>query len=334
MLKNFSLILGCAVTVLLAICLVQSFQIADQKEQIRVLHAESSTNATQIKNLLVTVKRLEALKSSYSKELRNLSEQNSDLAAKTKQLVAAKRIKNDSTDPAESKDENNGFGSMIANMLKDPEMRKAMEAQQRQMLKTMYGALYKDLKMTPEQTEQFNDIMLAQQMKAVESAGDWKPLDNEQSDTVKKIKASQEETNQKLKELLGDDGFKTYNDYSTTLPDRMALDQFKNQFSDASLSDQQQQQLLAIMTEERKNSGLKDMSKPENLAQLTSDDTLNKFMEQQQAINDHVLARAGDVLTPQQLQSFGTFQTNMLAMQQVGMKMAQKMWGSKTNSAP
>src|SRR5437870_3738747 len=91
--KNFSLILACAVTVLLAICLVQSFQISDQKQQITTLRATAGTNAAQIKALQGAVKRMESQKSSYNKEIRNLSEQNSDLA-KQKKAAAAKAQSN------------------------------------------------------------------------------------------------------------------------------------------------------------------------------------------------------------------------------------------------
>ena len=330
--KNFSLVLASAVTVLLAICLVQSFQISDQKQEITQLREIVSTNATQIKALQAAVTRMKVQKTSYSKEIRNLSEQNSNLASKKKQLEAERNKASEAAN-TNLQDNKNGLGDMLAEMLKDPEMKKAMEAQQRQIVKTMYGALFKDLKLTPEETDRFTELLLAQQMQNMDVATGFMSKDGDKADLTKKVTARQEETEAQLKELLGDERFTTYKDYTTTLPDRMALDQFKTQFSENALSDQQQQQLLQIMGEERKNMNLTDFSKAENFSQLASAGALEKMMEQQKAANERVYARATELLTPSQLQSFGAFQTNQLQMQQMGFKMAQKMWGSATNNA-
>ena len=63
------------------------------------------------------------------------------------------------------------MGKMLGNMLKDPEMRKAMEQQQRLGMEMLYGSLVKQLQLTPEQEKKFKDMLLAQQMENMEQAG-------------------------------------------------------------------------------------------------------------------------------------------------------------------
>lgn len=321
--------LACAVAVLLAICLLQSFQIVDQKKELSVLQDKTSTNAAQIKALQATVTRLEALKSIYTKEIRTLSEQNSDLAAKQK---LEKTFQTGAgIPPSTGKNSKTPLAGMLAEMMNDPDMKKAMQTQQAQLLKTMYAGLLKELNLTPEQNERFHQLLLDQQMQNMERGTALMSKDGDRAALTEQMKADREGMEAQMQELLGTEGFKQYKDYSQALPDRMSMDQFNKQFSDVALNDQQQQQLLQIMKEERVAAGLSDASQADKLNEMMSGGGMDKYLEQQKALNASVLAKASGILNAEQLQSFGTFQTNQLQFQQMGFKMAQKMWGSKTN---
>jgi hypothetical protein len=56
-------------------------------------------------------------------------------------------------------------------------------------------------------------------------------------------------------------------------------------------------------------------------------------MESQETINQRVYDRARNLLTPAQLDSFGTFQTNQLQMMRMGMSMAKKMFAPGKETA-
>ena len=64
------------------------------------------------------------------------------------------------------------------------------------------------------------------------------------------------------------------------------------------------------------------------LARLKSGVTMRQAQEE---INRRVLERAAQVLTPEQLKSYGEFQFQQLEMQKFGMKMAQQMFGTNGN---
>ncbi len=325
--KNVSLILACAAAVLLAICIVQSFEISDQKASIATLNEAAAANRGQIKTLQGAVRRLETLRATYNKEIRNLSEQNSSLATQQKALTGATHRTNSGTTMKE------GFSGMLAEMMKDPEMKKAMETQQKQMVKMMYAGLAKELKLSPEETDRLNQLLLDRQMQNMDKASELMSQNGDKAELAKEMKDRTEGTESQIKELLGDERFAQYKDYTQTMSDRMALDQFNKQFSDSPLSDQQHQQLLSIMVEERKNAGGPDLSKPENFNLLASGDSLQKFIDQQKTINQQVYARAVNILSAEQLHLFGSFQTNQLELQQMGLKMAQKMWGTNGNTS-
>jgi len=54
---------------------------------------------------------------------------------------------------------------------------------------------------------------------------------------------------------------------------------------------------------------------------------MTQIMDLQQNLGQRVFERARSVLQPEQLDAFGTFHTNQLAMQRLGIKMFQGMMG-------
>jgi hypothetical protein len=57
---------------------------------------------------------------------------------------------------------------------------------------------------------------------------------------------------------------------------------------------------------------------------MFSSDATDKLMQTQESINQRVYERAREVLSENQLASFGKFQTNQLQMIRTGMNMARK----------
>ena len=107
----------------------------------------------------------------------------------------------------------------------------------------------------------------------------------------------------------------------------MILDQFAKQ---SNLQPEQRDQLLAIMKEEKEfaqsNQPAGLTSNPNDWQKLmASDEFMEKQIAQQQQINDNILERAREVLTPEQFTKFESQLKSQLAMQQLGLKMARKM---------
>jgi hypothetical protein len=235
-----------------------------------------------------------------------------------------------------------GMGKMLANMMKDPEMRKAMAQQQRMGLDMIYGSLMKQLKLSPEEEEKFKDMLIAQQMENMSQAGAMFEGDaTDRAKVAQELAAKRAEKDEEIKQLLGDEKFAEFQNYNQTLGERMMIEQFGRS---ADISQQQSDQLMAIMQEEKKNVQMNFGAQPADPNQdwqavLGSDEATARLFMQQEEVNNRTLERAAQILTPEQYEKFAPVLKNQLEMQKAGLKMAREMFGtggdqSATQSAP
>jgi hypothetical protein len=234
------------------------------------------------------------------------------------------------------------FGGALAKMLEDPDMKKMMRQQQLVMMDTMYGPLFKELGLSPEETEKFKELLIDGQMKGVEGAGALFSGDRDPAERAEAIKAmgeQQKQLDEQLKTFLGDERYAQYKDYQESMGERTSLDQFQNQLAGGQnpLTEEQSGQLLALMKEERKNSPSifgKDpnaMPDPDQLEAMLSEEKMNKHFEQQEELNRRILERAKAVLTPEQLVALNNHQNSQLQMQRFGMTMALKFMSGENS---
>jgi hypothetical protein len=333
-----SLILGAALV-------VQWKGSRKQKVKLEQLQVQVEKNATGDGEIKMRVKELEKERMKLTAELRaaefELSKAQNpySVAAQTTnsphaaQLQAALR--------AQGREQGNegagGMGKMLGNMLKDPEMRKAMEQQQRMGMDMIYGSLIKQLQLSPEQEKKFKDMLLAQQMDNMSQAGAmFEGGGTDRAKVAQELAEKHKQNQEQIKEILGEEKYAQYEDYNQTLGERMMLDQFGKT---AEISPEQSEQLLGIMREEKKNVQINRGAEPLDPTKdwqkvLGSGEAAQQMFAQQEEVNQRVLERAGQVLTPEQLQKFAPVLKSQLEMQKAGMKMAQQMFGGEKNNGP
>lgn len=234
-----------------------------------------------------------------------------------------------------------GLGGMLGKMMQDPAIKEMIRSQQKMVMQKMYGPLLKDLNLPSEQKDRFMELLLSQQMSAVENAGAlFKEGDTDKTEAAKAMKDKQTELESNLKTLLGDDKFAQYQDYTKTMAERMQLDQFRQQLDSGSLPLQEDQakSLMQAMKEEREKVPPVVPSKvgdsPADYAKALSPENLDKQVQWQEDVNRRVQERAAQILTPEQLKEFTDFQNQQLNMQKVGMKMAREMFGGDKAAPP
>jgi hypothetical protein len=194
--------------------------------------------------------------------------------------------------------------------------------------------------LSQEDTDRFKELLLAQQMKGVDQAtslfGD-KADAKAKADAAKAIADAAKQSEDEIQAFLGDDRYAYYKDYKEMLGERMQLNQFTQQLANGQhpLSADQQTSLLNVMKEERKamatdfaNLGWSG-GQPTNPQDALSGDKLSQYLDLQQSLSQRVYERARNVLQPEQLDAFGTSQTNQISMQRLGIKMMQSMMGDK-----
>jgi hypothetical protein len=328
------------------VCLVQSRKIASLQSRTAESQAALDQKATQVEELQAGQQRLR-------REQRELFVESEALAAR---LSARAQAAQDSTPsrtsaahpdaalsaeagPATNSD--SGFGQMLSKMMQDPDTRKMIRDQQRLMMNQLYGPLIKQLGLSPAQADQFKTLLADNAATAADQAASMFGANSQtnRQDATKAIEASQKNLDDQLKNLLGNDGFAQYKTYQQTAGERMQLNLFQQQMAtDNPLTDTQTEQLLSFMKQERDAATAAGAPAPPGAGQdkasleaMFSGDQADKLLESQQTVNSRVFDRAQSILSPDQLDAFGKFQTNQLQMMRLGMTMARKMFNPNSS---
>ena len=204
----------------------------------------------------------------------------------------------------------------------------------------MYGGLAKELNLTTDQYEKLTELILDQQMQAMDKAQSFfnQNTTTEATNLAAVIGEEQKQSDDSIKALLGDDKFAQYNEYKKTMTERMQINLFKQQLDGGQfpLQEEQMKQLIALIGQEKERNPpviSQDATRSgEQLNKIFSGDLIDKQVQWQEEMNRRVLERAGQILTPEQLKAYGDFQNQQLSMQKLGMKMATEMFGNKNTA--
>ena len=316
---------------------IQFRQSAVRNAQIESLQRETAEAAQKLETEEATVRKLEKQKASLTRQVQELATAKAPevpvatAPTPVRTKGAGKPGEAGSSPAVEARE---GMGSMLSKMMDNPQMREMIKGQQKVAMQMIYGPMLSEMNLAPDVKEKLNEMLLENQMKNIERGTAL------MKDGVDKVAAGKVLADQKLefdgqvRSLLGDAQFAQYEDYNKSIPDRMAMTQLKTQLTgDNALSDQQNQFLLQVMREERL-SVMGDKPKVDDWKAISSADGMDKFFSQQEELNARVLQRAQSILTPEQYQSFASFQTNQLSMQKMSVKMAQTMFKSDKAEAP
>ena len=330
-------------SVLVTLCLRQWRQVSDQKAQLATLQTELDQKAQQ-------VEKLQASQERSQKQRRELADQADELTAQLRAKKAAdsplrppQPASATESVPAEKNDsEQPGFGKALSRMLQDPDTKKFMLDQQRLMMEQMYRPLIKKLGLSPEESNQFRELLADNAARSTDQAAalfDGGGTTN-RAEAARALSAEKQNFEAQLKQLLGEGRYAMYQEYQQTVGERAQLNQFRMQLAESPnpLTDQQTEQLLAVMKEEKQNVAASSgasirTQEPSSLPAMLSADSLEKALQSQETVNQRVYQRAGQVLAPDQLQTFEKFQTSQLNMMRMSMSMARKMFAPGKSEA-
>lgn len=334
--KNvLTLVLAVTSIALGALCIVQWQKLSKQKVETVSLRGEMEQKTQEIADLRASHKLIE-------QQRRAFLDQAADLAVKLQARQQADVKTTEATTPdaaaaaesAKPAKDKNPFGDFFAKLMEDPDTKKMIRETQRVMLDQMYGPLVKKLNLTPEEADQFKDLIADNMMKATEKAGSlFGDSATNRTERLKGLAEEQKAFEEQVRGFLGETRYARYQDYQQTVNERAQLNQFQQQYGggENALSEQQTERLLAIMKEEKQSvAATAGQASPgagqdaANMEAMFSSDATEKLMQTQESINQRVYERAREVLSENQLASFGRFQTNQLQMTRMGMNMARK----------
>jgi RNA polymerase sigma factor (sigma-70 family) len=310
---------GVAVTALVA---YQWHENYSQKQQLQAVQEELHQRDQEIQTQKDTIASLRQERTEMSEKMHAAQIERARVIGDKKAAVAAATAAAKASFGSGS----NGFGGMLSKMMSDPGMKDFLKQQNLVTLKTQYGGLVKELKLTPEDAEKFYQILSEQAFNTIERSSAVMKGDVDKTVARQEMLEDKKQADEKVKELLGEDGFKQYQDYSQTLPAQMSLNMFKGQLGDNQLSDEQNARLLEIMKRESKQA-----PKPDNATLSISDGDIDAYISRQSESNQRILQQSADFLKPDQLAALGKFQTNMLNMTRAAMNMGKQFMGEKAN---
>ena len=233
----------------------------------------------------------------------------------------------------------NPFGEMF----KSKEMKDMIKSQQKTVLGGMvdknYAAYFASLNLTPEQSASLKDLILNRGLVDAEAGMSMLSRDNDpdkRKELMDKTKADRDAINSQIKDFLGADNYAQFETYEKTIPDRMSLNMYKDQQGSGpgALNPDQEAQLIQAMGEERQNfkftTDFSDQSKFNgDIASYFTEEKINKFSEESDALNQRYLERAKSILTPEQIDPFTKFLNSQRELQKAGFKMAMTMFGGQ-----
>jgi hypothetical protein len=326
---------------LAVVCVVQTQKFSGQQTQLTSLKAEVDEKAQQVEALQAAQKRSDQQRHELMAQAEELAGQlQARQLAETNVIAVASDPPTPAPESEKPDDGKGGFGKMIAKMMQDPDTRNMIRAQQRMMMDQMYAPLVKKMGLTPDEATQFKDLLADNAMKGAEKASSmFGGLGSTNSaDSLKAMTAEQKTFDEQVKGFLGDDRYAQYKDYQETVSERTLLNQFKQQVgSDYNLNDQQTEALLTFMKEEQKSvaasTGLpvgQTDKDPAKLQAMFSDGKVDELIQAQETVGQRVYDRARTILSPDQLDTLGRYQTNRMQMMRMGMTMMRKMFTPDT----
>lgn len=211
---------------------------------------------------------------------------------------------------ASSSVKSNPPSSGFAKMMNDPAMRQYINHAMTDLIKRRYGALFTELNLTPEQSQQFIEAVSAEFQH-----GAARLVASQQSPGGSGAAAPPEdhpELSDKLRAVLGDSGLARFNQYSQEVPARATVDLLDGQLGGSKLTDEQRAQLFQVVKAEPFDlthgiSG--DLDK----AFFGPQDQIDSYLARVTESNQRVLQQAEGFLNSDQLAALNTVLTNGVA---------------------
>ncbi len=291
-------------------------------EQIEKLQNNFADATNRLADLLAENSRLKS--GSNQAELLKLRGQVGVLQAKASQQTKPKRE------------------SSIAEIAKSPqmlEMMKTMKSSVAASLDKVYAKLFADLKLTPEQVSTLKQLISDKMTAGIADrgaslVGQLSPDQIQQlNDQINAEKAGVDE---QIRQTLGADGFAAYQVYEKTYTERSQIVGpmgFADQLTGSmELASDQTENLVQAMADERQQFQLSvDYSDPGkfagDMATMYSDENISQHQKEMGQLNQLYLARAQTILTPDQQTVFQKYLSNLLAGQNMMLKMNAKFSG-------
>ena len=162
--------------------------------------------------------------------------------------------------------------SGLDKMMSDPAMKEFIRQAQKDKIQSMYADLFKELKLTPDQTDQFLNLLCDHAAKTLSQLTSPGTPDQSGADANATLGSQ-------LQALLGDAGMARFKEYSDEIPARTTVTMLNGQLGDNPLSAEQSAQLLQVVKAEPTDLTMGITGAPDK-AFLGSQADIDSFLQQ------------------------------------------------------
>jgi hypothetical protein len=301
-------------------------QLAALREQLRAAEEALAEQAAATEKAILAEQKARVLQDTLAQTTQMSASQSKQVSELEQSLAASKT---------------NSTG--LARLFNDPEMKEMIRAQQQAfmgpMIEKNYAELFSQLNLTAEQKEHIKGLIENKMLVAADmgmSMLDGSADAAKRKELGEQIKKETDAMDLALKEYLGEENYKTFQEYEKSMPDRMNMAQFKDQLAGTgtSLESGQEKKLIDLMSRERSNFKWTTDYNNQNpgegdLATMFTEDRLTRHSQEQTEYNRQLLEQARTFLRQDQLTALEKFLENQRKMQEAAMKMAGKMFGDQ-----
>ncbi len=189
-------------------------------------------------------------------------------------------------------------------LMENPEYQKLMNIQQNAMLDGNYAALFRKLKLIPQQLEKFKQLLVERQATMVDlmAAARSQGLDPRTDPAAYRtlVQSTQAEIDQTIKDTLGESAYAEYINYETSAQSRNVVTQLEQRlsYSGSPLNESQGEQLLQILTASNQT---RITAAGTGAALAGGGNVINFVAAGTPLVTDEVVARASGVLVAYQI---------------------------------
>jgi hypothetical protein len=177
-------------------------------------------------------------------------------------------------------------------------MAAGLNAESREQTRKLYAAVFQQLALPANLQVKAIDILTQEEQQLEQQAFEAAQSGNiPVPPSPEEMQMQKAQRDSQLRTLLGDPGFAQFNQYQTTIPDRIIIDEMNQQ--GANLSESQSAELLQVLTESRQQIFGQAGSTP-NLNSMPRDQAIAAMQRQQDLLQQTVSDRVQSLLTPDQ----------------------------------
>ncbi len=271
-----------------------------------------------------------------SAERKRFTDQVAKLEKETKELKSVAAQPDKSTAATKPADPGKEMMDGMAKMMSDPKMRDVMKTQARMGVDMIYRDLFDLLNLQEPQRTQFEKLIMEKATAGMEAAFAMMGADKtpeERKAAAAAVKKLMEESEAKIKDLLGKEDYAKVQRYEDSQLERMQLKTFSGNLAskDLNMDEATEAKLMDVMYQEREKfpfaSNYVDQQNPD-ITRFTEENSA-RFNDEYTKLNESIANRAAGILSAPQLEVFRESQTQQVNMIKMQMEMGARMFGGE-----